>query len=73
MAVNSTEMVHFRMAKMCLGICSLFLENSKQTAEKCRQISENQKKSTVFQMQIGFTNIESNMNHFKTTVLYFRY
>ena len=53
MAVNSTEMVHFRMAKMCLGICSLFLENSKQTAEKCRQISENQKNLSSFKCKLA--------------------
>ena len=47
-----------------------FLKNCKQTAEKCKQIFQNWKKTTVSQTHFGFTNIGSEMHSFRGTAIW---
>ena len=48
---------------------SFFLKNCKQTAEKCKQIFENGKKTATSQTRFGFTNIGSEMQSFSGTAI----
>ena len=55
----------------CVWEAVVYSKKCKQTAEKCKQIFENWKKSTASQPHFGFTNIGSNMHHFWATAFYF--
>ena len=53
----------------CVWEAVVFLKNCKQTAEKCKQIFENWKKTTASETHFGFTNIGSEMHSFRGTAI----
>ena len=55
---------------MCLRGCSFYLKNCKQTAEKCKQIFENWKKTAAYQTHFRFTNMGSEELSFRVTTIW---
>ena len=55
----------------CVREAADFWKNYKQTAEKCKPIFENWKKTTASQTHFGFPNFVSNMHRFSSTAICF--